>query len=90
MQITVDIPEPYVVHHNAQLMAQKLKLCTALFMYQYQQLSRGAACEFSGVDIYTFMAACKQHKIPVINDSLEEIEAELQGLKETINDNCGG
>ncbi len=90
MQITVDIPEHYVVHHNAQLMANKLKLCTALFLYQYQQLSRGAACEFAGVDIYTFMAACKQHQIPVINDSPEEIEIELQDLKEIMNDHCSG
>ena len=54
---------------------------TELFLYQCGQLSRGAACEFAGIDIYTFMAACKQYKIPMINNSLEELETDLARFK---------
>jgi len=86
MQITVDIPEHYVVQQNAKLMAQQLKLYAALFMYQLGQLSQGATCEFAGIDIYTFMAVCKQHKIPIINDSPEEFDANLAKLKVKFND----
>ncbi len=53
------------------------KLYSALLLFQSGQLSRGAACEFAGVDIYTFLAACKQHKIPVINIEVNDIEADL-------------
>jgi len=81
MQITVDVPERYVVQQNAKLMAQQLKFYTALFLYQCGQLSRGAACEFAGIDIYTFMAACKQYQIPMINNSLEELKTDLARFK---------
>ncbi|MCP4698917.1 MAG: hypothetical protein GY862_18995 [Gammaproteobacteria bacterium] len=40
-------------------LAQSVKLYSVLLFFQSAQLSRGAACEFAGVDIYTFLAACK-------------------------------
>jgi hypothetical protein len=46
-------------------------------MFQSGQLSRGAACEFAGVDIYDFFTACKQHQISVINASEDSIEADV-------------
>jgi predicted HTH domain antitoxin len=58
-------------------LVRQLKLYSALLLFQSGQLSRGAACEFADVDIYTFFAACKKHKIPVINIDVDEIEADL-------------
>jgi len=42
-------------------------------MFQSGQLSRGAACEFAGVDIYEFYAACKLYQISVI-DTFEDLD----------------
>jgi hypothetical protein len=51
-------------------------------LFQSGQLSRGAACEFAGVDIYTFLAACKQYHIGTISTDLDAIEAGVIRFKQ--------
>ncbi|EDN69432.1 conserved hypothetical protein [Beggiatoa sp. PS] len=80
MQVTLEIPERYFLHQDVNQIAQKLKLYSALFMFQSQQLSLGAACELTGMDYSSFMEACKQHEIPVMNYDVEELEADLLKL----------
>lgn len=63
-------------------LAQLLKLHTALLLFQSGQLSRGAGCEFADVDIYTFLAACKQYPIETINTDMDEIEADVIRFKQ--------
>jgi hypothetical protein len=67
MQITIDIPDHYLINQNLPQITQQLKLWTALLLFQSGQLSRGAACEWANVDIYTFLAACRDHQISVIS-----------------------
>jgi hypothetical protein len=58
MQLTLDIPDHCLPpQQDRTTLAQQLKLYSALLLFQSGQLSRGAACEFAGVDIYTFLAA---------------------------------
>ncbi len=80
MQVTIDIPDGYFVHQDRNIIAQKVKLYTALIMFQSQQLSRGAACEFAGVNIYTFMEACQKHRVSIMNYPTEEIKADLEKI----------
>lgn len=78
MQLTLNIPDhclPPQRDENA--LAQQLKLHSALLLFQSGQLSRGAACEFAEVDIYSFFAACKKYQIPVINLNADEVEADV-------------
>jgi hypothetical protein len=77
MQLTLEIPDQYIKDLNQNQTAQQIKLYAALLMFQSGQLSRGAACEFAGVDIYDFFLACKQHHISAINTSGESIEADV-------------
>ena len=64
MQITLEIPDHVLLpQQDKTSLAQLFKLHTALLLFQSGQLSRGAACEFADVDIYTFLSACKQHRI---------------------------
>jgi predicted HTH domain antitoxin len=78
MQLTLDIPDHCLPAQQDNVsLAQKAKLYTALLLFQSGQLSRGAACEFAGVDIYTFFSACKQYNIPVINTDEDDIEADV-------------
>jgi predicted HTH domain antitoxin len=76
MQIVIEVPDHYLANQKLPLITQQLKLWTALLLFQSGQLSRGAACEWANVDIYTFLAACRDHQISVINSSPEELEAE--------------
>ena len=77
MQITLEIPDQYLNQQNQNQIAAQIKLYAALLMFQSEQLSRGAACEFANVDIYQFLKACKQHHISVINTTAETIEADV-------------
>ncbi|MEY4210954.1 MAG: hypothetical protein RLZ92_1335 [Pseudomonadota bacterium] len=85
MQLTLDIPDQYLQNHTAIQTAQQIKLYAALLMFQSGQLSRGAACEFAGVDIYDFFTACKQHQISVINASEDSIEADVLRFQQRYN-----
>ena len=63
MQLTIEIPDQYLQGQNQAQTAQQIKLYAALLMFQSGQLSRGAACELAGIDIYEFFSACKlQHE----------------------------
>ena len=80
MQVTIDIPDGYFVHQDRNLIGQQVKLYAALLMFQSKQFSRGAACEFAGVNLYTFMEACQKHRISIMNYPTEEIEADLEKI----------
>lgn len=78
MQLILDIPDKFLPSkQDDRAFADQIKLYGALLLFQSGKLSRGAACEFAGVDIYTFLAACKQHKISAINTDVDDIETEL-------------
>lgn len=83
MQITLDIPDHVLpAQQDSKSLAQQLKLYTALLLFQSGKLSRGAACEFADVDIYTFLAACKQHLIETLESDLDEIEGEVMRFRQ--------
>ncbi len=77
MQLILEIPDQYILGQNQTQTAQQIKLYAALLMFQSGQLSRGAACEFAGVDSYEFFSACKKHQISVINLPEETIEVDV-------------
>ena len=80
MQVIVNIPDQYLVNYTVQEMTHYLKLYTALLMFQKGQLSAGAACEFAEIDRYTFLMACKQHHIAVIDYDEQDVEHNLERL----------
>jgi predicted HTH domain antitoxin len=84
MQITVDVPEQYMVDSNPGEFGQLMKLSTALLMFQAGQISAGAACELAGVDRWAFAAECARHNIPLINYEPGELQAEVQRLRPQI------
>ena len=57
MQLMLAIPGQYIHDRNQSQTVRQIKLYAALLMFQSGQLSRGAACEFAGVDIYDFFLA---------------------------------
>ena len=84
MQLTLDIPDKFLPQDQDKKnsLTRQVRLYSALLLFQSGQLSRGAACEFAGVDIYTFLAACKKHNIPVINIDPDDLEADLTRFKQ--------
>jgi predicted HTH domain antitoxin len=81
MQVVINVPDQYLLDIPVGEIEGRLKMSTALLMFQIGQLSIGAACEFAGVDRYTFLAACKRYNIAVIDYDADELEAEFEQLK---------
>jgi len=79
MQILINVPEHHLLGESADTVASRFKLYAALMLFRSGQLSAGAACELAGVDRFTFLAACREHRIPTAYSS-EELEADLAWL----------
>jgi len=50
MQITLSVPEQYLLTENASELGHRVLLYAALLMYRSGELSAGSAAEFAGVD----------------------------------------
>jgi len=84
MQITFNIPDNYILYIKPEDIEKNFKLNTALIMYKQGKFSISQATDFSGIDIYEFILECKKLEIPVIDYSVNEIQAELQELREEL------
>lgn len=75
MQITLSIPEQYLIDCTPAELAQQIKLYAALLMFQSGKLSAGAAAEFAEVDRFAFAAECQRYGIPVVDYPAEDLNA---------------
>lgn len=81
MQITLTIPDQYLIDRTPAELGQHLKLYAALLMFQSGELSAGAAAELAEVDRFVFAAECRRHGIAVVNYPAEDLEAEVAALR---------
>lgn len=80
MQITVDVPEQFMVDSDPDEFGQRMKLSTALLMFQDGKISAGAACEPAGVNRWAFADECARHNIPLVDYEPGELEEEVRLL----------
>jgi Uncharacterized small protein len=81
MQITLDIPDQYLIDQSPEEFGKHIKLYAALMMFQEGSLSAGAASECAGVDRFTFITECQQHNIPLVDSAPEALDGELKDLR---------
>lgn len=81
MQITLDIPEQYLMDSTPAEFGKHLKLYAALMMFRSGKLSAGSAAELAEVDRFRFAEACEKHGIPLLDYSAEELRAEMESLR---------
>lgn len=67
MEITVEVPNQYLVDRDPVEWARRIKLYAAILMFQSEEISAGAGADFAGVDRYTFAAECHKHGIQLVN-----------------------
>lgn len=80
MQITLDVPDRYLVDDDPETFAARVKLYAAVLMFRAGQLSAGAAAEFAGVDRYAFAVECARHGVPTLDYPADDLAAEVAGL----------
>lgn len=82
MQITLDVPEKFLVDAKPVDFARRIQLYAAVLMFQAGELSAGAAAEFAGVDRFVFLAECQRHGIETVSYSAAELAEEASSLRE--------
>ncbi len=81
MQITLNVPEQFLIDTEPVELARRIQLYAAVLMFQSGELSAGAAAEFAGTDRFTFLAECQRRGIPTVNYPAEELAEELAALR---------
>ena len=77
MEITLSVPDQYLVNHEPAELARRIKLYAAVLMFQSGELSAGAAAELAEVDRFAFAAECQKHGIPLVNYPADDLRSEL-------------
>jgi predicted HTH domain antitoxin len=81
MQITLSVPEQYLLAESASELGKRVALSAALLMGRSGEVSAGAAAEFAGIDRFTFALECQRHQIPVVDYDPTDLRAEFDALR---------
>jgi predicted HTH domain antitoxin len=81
MQIAINLPNDFVAFQSAADIEKDMRLSYALWLFKHAKVTLPKAAELAELDIYDFMAACKQNEVPVITISKEELLEELAGME---------
>lgn len=86
MQLTLDIPEKYLIFQSPTALVRLLKLNTAIDLYRQGRFSANIAAEFVGdLDRYEFLYECRQRGIePQTYESTDELQAEIDMLAQEL------
>ena len=80
MQIAVNLPNDFVAFQSPSDIEKDMRLSYSLWLFKHTRVTLSKASELAGMDIYMFLAACKQNDVPVIDISKEELLEELAGM----------
>ncbi len=80
MQIAINLPNDFVAFQSPTEIEKDMRLSYSLWLFKNARVTLAKAAELADMDIYDFMAACKQNEVPVIEISKEELLEELAGI----------
>lgn len=81
MQVSVELSDVYFSFYDKPALVKEIQLSLALILFKQGKVSISKAANIAGLDLYEFMKECKKNEIPVINISVEELNAEWDSLK---------
>ncbi len=80
MQIAIELPNDFVMFQSEPTLRQEISTSYALWLYQRERVTLAKAAKLAGLDLYDFMAACKDSLVPVVDISRQELLDELGRL----------
>ena len=83
MQIAIKLPNDFVAFQAEPEIRKEIQTSYALWLFQRERVTLVKAAELAGLDLYDFMAVCKDNRVPVIDISRDELLEELTGLNPT-------
>jgi predicted HTH domain antitoxin len=81
MELSLTIPDQYLVDRTPIEFGKRIKLYAALLMFHSGEISAGAAAELAEVDRFTFATECQKHGIQLVNYPAEDLRADLAALR---------
>lgn len=86
MQLTVEIPDKYLINQSTEKFSTLLKLNTAIEMYKNGEISAAAAVELVGnIDRFEFLYECKKRGMdPKTYENIKELETEVAMLEKEL------
>lgn len=81
MQIAIHLPNDFAIFQSPSEIEKEMRLSYSLWLFKNARVTLAKAAELAGLDIYDFIAACKQNDVPVIDISKDELVAELTGMR---------
>lgn len=81
MQIAINLPNDFVNFQSTADIEKDMRLSYSLWLFKNARVTLAKAAELAGLDIYDFMAACKQNQVAVIEISKEELLDEMAGMR---------
>jgi predicted HTH domain antitoxin len=81
MQVAVDLPRDFVEMQTAAVIEREMRVCYALALFKDARVTLSKSAELAGMNIYDFMAVCRDHRIPVIDITREELVQELESMR---------
>lgn len=82
--VRIEFPKDIFLHWGGskEKIEKDVKRATALELFREKRLSFGKAADLAGMSLSDFMDLTREHKIPLIDYSLEELEEEIKTSKE--------
>ena len=80
MQIAIDLPNDFVNFQTVADIEKDMRLSYSLWLFKNAKVTITKAAELANLDIYDFMAACKQNQVSVIDISKQELLEETSRI----------
>jgi len=80
MQIAIDLPNDFVSFQTVADIEKDMRLSYSLWLFKNAKVTITKAAQLANLNIYDFMAACKQNQVSVIDISKQELLEEISGI----------
>jgi predicted HTH domain antitoxin len=80
MQISIDLPNDFVVLQSTKDIEHDMRLSYALWLFKNARITLSKAAELASMDIYDFISECKKNEVSVIDISKTDLLEELADM----------
>ena len=81
MQVAIHLPSDFVEMQTAGVIEREMRVSYALALFKAARVTLRKAAELADMTVYDFMKVCKDHQIPVIDITREELLQELESMR---------
>ena len=80
MQVAINLPNDFVAMQTADVIEREMRISYALALFKAARVTLSKAAELADLNIYDFIRACQENRIPVIDITREELLQELESM----------